>query len=53
LHGCMDFHELSTPTDAHKCVKVYYTHHIPSTCFSPSGGQLQRGVLSTYVVFAS
>jgi len=36
---------ISKPTDARDCMKVYYTHRIPPTCFGHSSGRLQRGVL--------
>jgi hypothetical protein len=38
-------HKISKPTNAYKCMKVYYTHHILPTCFSHSCGHLQGGVL--------
>ena len=35
-------HIISTPTDAHKCIKIYYTR---SVCFNHSCGHLQGGAL--------
>jgi hypothetical protein len=32
---------ISKPTDAHKHMTVYYTHCVPSNCFSHSCGHLQ------------
>jgi len=31
---------VSTPTNRHKCLKVYYTHPVPPTCFGRSCGHL-------------
>jgi hypothetical protein len=33
------------PTNAHKCMKVCYTHRIPPTYFGSSGGHPQGGAL--------
>jgi len=36
---------ISKPTNAHKCMTVYYTHRIAATCFGHSCDQLQGGAL--------
>jgi hypothetical protein len=36
---------ISKPTNARKCMQLYYTHCIPSKCFGHSCGHLQGGVL--------
>ena len=36
---------ISKPRNAHDCMKVFYTHRIPPTCFGHSCGHLQGGVL--------
>jgi len=36
---------ISKPTSAHECMKVYYAHRIPPTCFGHSCGHLQWGAL--------
>jgi hypothetical protein len=57
---CLNLHfsslDISKPTNARKCIKVYYTHHTPPTCFGhscghPQGGALQRIAASKYYSF--
>jgi hypothetical protein len=36
---------MAKPTNAHKFMKVYYTHCIPTTCFGLSSGHVQEGAL--------
>ena len=36
---------MSKPTNALKCIRVYYTHRTPPTCFSDLCGHLQGGAL--------
>ena len=36
---------ISKPANAHKCIKVYYTLHVPPTCFNQSCSHLQGGLL--------
>ena len=45
LHSLLQCRKASKPKNAHKCMRVYYTYRIPSTCFGHSYGRLQGGAL--------
>jgi len=47
VYNCVKMHlsVIPEPTNPHKCMRVYYAHCIPPTCFGHLCGHLQEEVL--------